>query len=78
MNVEILFNGASAYHDDGVELLQRHAARGVLVMVFEGTKGNGCTFSTRDLELQRNLPSILRRAADLMERVTARGDPPHA
>lgn len=67
--------GPGKYGDETEALLQQLGAKGVLLLVLDGNKGHGMSFSyewTFDVaalsaELAK-LPALLRRVADTIER----------
>lgn len=59
--------GAGKYDDLATTARQSANARGVIVIVFEGDKGNGFSVQTADLQLVARVPAILRDVADGIE-----------
>lgn len=55
------------YDDDAEELLRKHSARTVLLMVIGGDKGQGFSMSTVDHRMLNLIPGILRYVADDIE-----------
>lgn len=65
-------DGPGKYDDLATLVRERAQARGVIVIVIDGTKGSGFEVHG-DAELQASLPSVLRRVADEIERSQKRG-----
>jgi len=59
-------SGASPYDDETEGVLERTRAKGVVLVVIGGKKGNAYSV-VGPAELHYNLPELLRRAADEAE-----------
>jgi hypothetical protein len=55
------------YDDDVEEMVKKHKATAVLLVVLEGDKGDGLSVSITDPRLLDLIPSILRHVADDIE-----------
>jgi len=58
--------GPGKYDKEAMEILERTKAQGVLLMVFNGDRGNGFSMDA-DINLMLSIPAILRAIAKQIE-----------
>jgi hypothetical protein len=70
--------GPGKYDDEATSVMQRHNAAGVILVVVNGDRGDGCSVQSTSLELMERLPELLDvLAAELRKDREAAPPAPH-